>query len=189
MESVFMDRSTWKEDNEDAHKEEGAATCEADYYAQLWNRSGLFNWYCTFSFNQHAHWGQRLHKPTALHDFVERELRDFGYRGPFVIVAHDNSGTRYYHAHCLLADYEPGICADLTDHFSKFGNVSKKDDGPIRGMGAFWYCANRAHARTYDEPMASESLKWARKPRKRGRGRGRHSRRTGHTEFAASEVA
>lgn len=175
-ESLNMDRHTQIEVEGPATREKAAINPTADFEATFWHRQGVFDWTCTFSFDQRTNRSRALTRPNALHDFVEGELRRYGYRGPFVIVAHDNSDTRYYHAHVLLSDYKPGMCAGLVDHFRKFGNVSNKDDGPIRGMDAFNYCANRAYGREYAEPMVRESLGWLRTPRKRGSGRGRTHR-------------
>jgi len=163
------------EDEQDAHRVKWPANQTADWHAATWNSRGVFDWYMTFSFNDPTHRSRRLTSPDRLHDFVEEQLRRFGYLGPFVIVAHDNSGTRYYHAHCLLSDYEPGICARLAEKFDRYGNVSKTDDGPIRGMGAFYYCANRAFPYPDVDIRVRESFKWVRRPRKRGRSRGRGS--------------
>lgn len=164
-------RSKWLEAEDGARKEKGSLNAIADENAQMWRKLGLFDWYVTFSFDQRTHRAKRLHSPENLHRFVGEELRRFGYRGPYVIVAHDNSSTRYYHAHCLLSDYEPGLCAKVSDKFSRYGNVSKTDDGPIRGMGAFYYCANRGFPHP-DAELVDECFKWVRRPRKRGK-RGR----------------
>lgn len=156
--------------DEDAHQEEGAVNVIADWYAEHWKSLDLYDWYATFSFDEKTNQARRLNKPENLHRFVEQQLRRFGYRGPFVIVAHDNSGSHYYHAHCLLSDHEPGICGRISEKFRRFGNVSNKDDGAIRGMGAFYYCANRAFPYKDIDIMVAECTKWVRRPRKRGRG-------------------
>jgi hypothetical protein len=179
----------YAEEHEDAHKEEAAVNERADFEAETWSRRGIYDWYATFSFDGKTHERNRLKTPERLHKFVEQQIRRFGYRGPFVIVAHDNQNSHYYHAHCLLADYKLGICKDLTDKFRRFGNVSNADDGPIRGMGAFYYCANRAYPYPNSIDLAHVCDKWVRRPRKRGRGRGRGTRDTGQGTSTAKEVA
>lgn len=175
-----MSTTTWIE-ADDANEAKQPVNHTADWHADRWNASGKFNWYATFSFNERTHRSQRLDRPDRLHAFIERQLNRFGYRGPFVCVAHDNSKTRYYHAHCLLADDGSGTCARLSEQFRRYGNVSKTDDGPIRGMGPFYYCANRAFPHANVDIMVAERERWVRRPRKRGqRGRGAagHSRAT-----------
>lgn len=161
-----------------AEKGEVPPNDRADFEADRWQRLGIFDWYATFSFDQRTHLRYRLNKPERLLEFMREKLREFGYAGPFVIVAHDNSNTRYYHAHCLLADDKPGICAQLSESFRQFGNVSKTDDGPIRSSGAFYYCANRGFPRHRDDDLVIECLRWIRLPRPRGRKKGSDSARS-----------
>lgn len=153
------------------------AKCDtAAFEADTWQGSGLFNWYVTFSFDAKTHKKARLDTPDRLYRFVERELERFGYLGPFVIVPHDNAGTRFYHAHCLLNNYQPRLCEQLTEKFRRYGNVQNRDDGPIRGRGAFLYCANRAINFYTGDAEFKERRGWKRRPRKRGKGGGATSR-------------
>ena len=165
--------SPWiKSHLENAHEEKVANSDVAAWEADRWQDSGLFDWYVTFTFDDRTHKANGLKRPDRVYVFVKRELERFGYFGPFVIVPHDNYDTRYYHAHCLLANYKAGLCERLSDEFARFGNVQKVDDGPIRGRGAFLYCANRAVDYWTKDTEYEERLKWKRRPRKRGSGRG-----------------
>jgi len=158
-----------------AAKQEGErpANVIADWHAERWESMRLFDWFVTFSFDEKTNRRYGLNRPDKLHDFVEQKLRDFGYWGPFVIVAHDNSKSHYYHAHCLLTDYEKGLCAQLTVNFRPYGNVSNADDGPIQGSGAYRYCANRAFPHKDADLLSKESLRFSRRPRPRGTSRGK----------------
>lgn len=166
-----MRTAAWIEEREDAHEEKAPVCDTAAFEADRWMASGLFDWYVTFSFSQRTHEKAHLKDPTHVYAFMRERLREFGYYGPFVIVPHDNHGTRYYHAHCLLQDYKPGICPRITDAMRAYGNVQKKDDGPIRGRGAYLYCANRAMSNQWsNDAIFEERLQFVRRPRKRGSG-------------------
>jgi len=155
-----------------AVEDEGASSDYAAHLAAFWSQGAAFDWFLTFSFDERTHRRGRLTRSENLLAFVKREMRRFGYYGPSVIVAHDNGKTGYYHAHVLIVG-TGGIGEVLTEKFRRHGSVSRSEDGPIRGGGAFLYCANRAvNARTA-EIVYEEDFGWHRRPRKRGSGRGR----------------
>lgn len=166
-----MSTAPWIENHENAHEEEAPESDVAAFEADRWMGSGLFNWYVTFSFDERTSKRHCLVDPRHVHAFIKDRLREFGYYGPFVIVPHDNSKTRYFHAHCLLQNYADGMCARISDGMRPYGNVQKKDDGPIRGRGAYLYCANRAMSnQSGADAIFEERLKFVRRPRQRGSG-------------------
>ncbi len=165
-----MSEVTGKDHDDNAHEEEVADTDVAAWEAARWEAAGVFDWYTTFSFDQRTHERYRLDKPDSVVRFVRQRLELWGYFGPYVIVPHDNWNTRYFHAHVLLADYKSGLCERIAVEARRFGNVQKVDDGPIRGSGAYLYCANRAIDYHTKEAAYDERLTWRRHPRPRGRG-------------------
>jgi hypothetical protein len=143
----------------------------SDLAAQLaddWARRAPFDWFVTFTFNEATNRNYRLSTPQALTDFVRREMRRFGYYGPFVIVPHDNGGTRYYHAHVLMVGAN-GAGSRLSEQFSRYGNVSDPKHDVIRGRGALLYCANRAVNVPQGEEHYEIDFDWHRRPRPRGK--------------------
>lgn len=169
------------ESHEDAHEEKAAVCDAAAFEADRWMASGLFDWYVTFSFDERTSSRYRLVDPLHTYAFIKERLRDAGYYGPFVIVPHDNTHARYYHAHCLLKDYQEGICSRLSDSMRPYGNVQKKDDGPIQGRRAYLYCANRAMSNQYgNDAIFEERLTFVRRPRRRGSGAAKAAARRSH---------
>lgn len=154
-----------------ALEDEAPTTDSAAVLAAFWSEGALFDWFITFSFDEQTHRRERLNRSDNLLAFVKREMRRFGYFGPSVIVAHDNGNTRYYHAHVLIVGAD-GMGERLAQKFRRHGNVSKSEDGPIRGKGAFLYCANRALNTRTDDITYDFDLSWHRRPRKRGSGKG-----------------
>lgn len=145
---------------------EGPISAVAAGLANWWIRTVDVDYYLTATFNQVAHNRYRLNKPNRTLKFGARRLREAGYYGPYVMVAHDNGGTGYFHLHMLIKESEATEAVRAS--FKKLGDIDKTENGPIRGAGAFAYCANRACPRgKYDGNYHEFDERWHRRPRPR----------------------
>jgi hypothetical protein len=155
--------------------------------AELWHSRSDVDSMLTVSFSQEVHDRYGFRRSRVLMGFVKRILRSVKYDGAYVIVVHDNRGTSYFHVHMLLTDGGKGTFEKVKRAFFPYGDVNHVGNGPIRGLGAFIYCANRAveaegcnrfdDADRYDFRPISHEV-----PKRRFRPRGRrHSRRNDPT--------
>ncbi len=156
--------------------------------ARFWSSLADFDRFLTVSFSQEIHDAHGFRNPANLMKFVKRRLRSAGYDGAYVIVLHDNDGTRYFHPHILLVDGGTGSYEKVKRAFFAYGDVSHVGNGPIESFGAFTYCATRLIETEDRDPLNSadcfdmrveRSLPPRRRRRRRRRGTGRGRRPAG----------
>jgi hypothetical protein len=140
---------------------------EVGQLAETWRQIDV-DYFFTASFDQSAHERFGLSNPERAIRFGIDALHAAQYWGPFVIVAHDNSGTRYFHLHMLLK--QDRYLPELRGRFRSYGNVDREDNGPIRSDMPYKYCAGRTvHAGHIDSRYFEVQERWRRRPRPRGR--------------------
>jgi hypothetical protein len=147
----------------------GRITPAVEALARMWSEDVDVDYFLSVSFDERAHMRYRLDDPQRTIAFGRRVLESVGYRGPFVMVAHDNADTRYFHLHMLV---QGGPAIDQARIiFKTHGDVDTAENGPVRGLGAFLYCAGRAvHDGMPNGDYWDMETRWRRRPRPRGRG-------------------